>query len=494
MTRSGKSKTKRSRSKRTGRSRADSTSFEPVSTAAIAASLRSASVGDIQFDDSELDELTTAIATRHENVLRYRRDRKPTADASHLRPVPWYSSAGWLSTDDASSPRPSRTIDYAAGDYYLQDAGSLLALAAVDTDAIHGKIVLDLCAAPGGKAGGLLEALSQPLSEKHEGTISSSPPRGFLLANEPIGSRIAPLAYNLARTGADQYAITNLDPETLADRLPGVFDCVLVDAPCSGQAMMARGKQSATAVAESQIAINAARQRRILLAAERCLRPGGRLIYSTCTFAVAENEEQVRFMIDECGLSPAPVQALANRASPLIEAAYRLWPHRDGCAGSFAASMSRPEQVGDPEQNRRQDLWARMTAQSGPPDDAVDQLSFLFTSLQSRYQTRDWIIDAYPIDGPDWTSEDYVIGPEVAHRTGTTWKPSHAAALRRQTSDSVPRLAVDDETAMAYLSGQAIAATDRGWQIVEHQGRPLGWVKGDGRIGKNHLPTHARFG
>lgn len=455
-----------------------------VSPEAIRASLRSECLGDLALSEAELEELARAVSIRHDNSLRIRRDRTGVFPIA-TQPVPWYPNAVW--PRDPGAYRPSKSIDYAAGDYYLQDAGSLLALAAASTDSddLQGKIVLDLCAAPGGKAGALLEAIDPTES-------SSRRERGFLLANEIIGSRLAPLAYNLARTGSDRYAITNLDPDVLADRLPGVFDVIIVDAPCSGQAMMARGKQSATAVAETQIATNVARQRRILKAADRLLRPGGRLIYSTCTFAVAENEEQIRFLVDELTFRPAPVQSLVPYASPLADAAYRLWPHRHACAGSFAASLEKPESGAPEEHHRRSDFWARSKSTAAAPVDAMEQLPFLFASNAIWYQARDWIVDGFPDDAPAWTSEDYITGPEVAHRTAATWKPSHAAALRHHYLLDVERMELDDQTARMYLSGQAIPATGRGWQIVEHQQRPLGWIKGDGRIGKNHLPTHAR--
>ncbi|WP_404310127.1 methyltransferase RsmF C-terminal domain-like protein [Neorhodopirellula lusitana] len=526
----------RSRKRRPTSRRPKSSSQSPaVSPEAVAASLQSEVCGNIELPSEELSELTDAIVQRHENALRYHRDGSGPAFTND--PVPWYPRAVWArvaASDDAlpsdlgvsdsvagapgandlgaresgisdsvSEPiiqaplRPSRTLEYAAGEFYLQDAGSLLALAAASAhdDQLRGKLICDLCAAPGGKSSALLEAVAEPAVNVDSDAGNEPSRRGFVLANEPIASRVAPLAYNMARTGCDQYAITSLDPEKLAERLPGVFDMVLVDAPCSGQALMARGKQSATAVQQSQIALNAARQKRILLAASRLLRPGGRLIYSTCTFAIAENEEQVRWMVDDLGFVASPVAGLAEYVSSIEPASYRLWPHRHRCAGSFAASLMLPRPDADPEQNRRHDLWVRQRNTSTPPDDALEQLPFLFESTDHWYQQRDWIVDAFPLDAPDWTSESYVLGPEVAYRTGSTWKPSHAAALRRGGDADVselPRVELDEESARSYLTGQAIPEPQRGWQIACQAGRPLGWLKGDGRVGKNHLPVHAR--
>ena len=186
--------------------------------------------------------------------------------------VPWFARGRTF----LPGVRPGGWLAYGTGAYYVQDAASLLTLALA---AIRpGEVVCDLCAAPGGKSTGLAETL---------------PPDGWLLANEPIRSRVDVLAMNLARHGSTRHGITSLDPDTLAARLPRAFDLVVVDAPCSGQSMLGEGKQTASAFLTSTVAHAAARQRRILAAAAALTRPGGRIVYATCTFAPAENEEIV---------------------------------------------------------------------------------------------------------------------------------------------------------------------------------------------------------
>jgi len=292
-----------------------------------------ASLGAIRLSESELKEFGESLGRRHGSVLR----RRVGVDLEQvLAPeigfrlgprVPWYDLAhAVIPAGDHQPCRPSHSIAYAAGDFFLQDAGSLLALAAcgADQDVLGGMLVCDLCAAPGGKASALVEAVG---------------PSGFVLANEPVHGRLAALAFNLTRTGSDRWGVSSSDPETLADRLGGVFDSVLVDAPCSGQALLSRGKQSASALSEKQIRHSAARQRRILDAATRLLRPGGKLVYSTCTFAAEENETQVNRLIEQDGLRPSAVDRLSPYASDVAPASYRLWPHRDACAGGFAACL-----------------------------------------------------------------------------------------------------------------------------------------------------------
>ena len=334
------------------------------------------------------------------------------------------------------------------------------------------RLICDLCAAPGGKASALVESI---------GT-------GFVLANEVIQSRVAALAYNLARTGNDRYAIASLDPQELARRLPGIFDVVLVDAPCSGQTLLGRGKQSMSAVFEKQVKHSAARARRILDAATKLVRTGGSIVFSTCTFADAENESQVDWLLDQGSLQPAPVANLAQYRSGPSGCTYRLWPHQHGCAGSFAASMmSTSSTGGDIPKQRRQ----KRQEVSRLPSQLADQLS----SPPTRRLQQESVIYGWPEDVPDWVESVAFRGPEIAYRTGKSWRPSHESALRAENRSGWFKsvIEVDASTAKEYLSGQPIPSAADGWTVVQYQGRPLGWIKASSGIGKNHLPPAARI-
>ena len=426
-----------------------------------------AALGDVALP-GELGAFAEAMSQPKRNVFRCRRGIAAGDLPLPTSAVPWYQLGH---RPLAPAPKPSRFLAYAAGDYYVQDAGSLLALAAVgaDTSALGGQMICDLCAAPGGKASALTEAIGDT---------------GFLLANEAIRARIGPLQLNLARTGSDRYAISNLDPDSLADRLSGAFDVVVVDAPCSGQAMLAHRKQRVSSLSQSQIQHSAARQRRILDAAVRLLRDGGRLIYSTCTFAEAENEAQVQWLHASGAAQPHCVDQLAAHQSS--DGCYRLWPHLHDCAGSFTASMN-VTNGGRPGKHRyRHGGNAKLPVDLTQWYDSIGESTCL--------RMRDSVILAWPSDAPQWTEDVAMTGPELAHRVGQTWKPSHAAALRRvpraQPGQSVE---IDDETAKRYLHGVPIDCDGKGWQVARLRGRPLGWVKGNGSLGKNHLPAAARM-
>ncbi|MGB7343747.1 MAG: SAM-dependent methyltransferase [Pirellulaceae bacterium] len=438
-------------------------------------------LGGIELPSDELSDFVSSLQQRHVSVMRIRRDLVDVDLPFATERVDWYSLGRRLTHHD---DRPSRHLAYAAGDYYLQDAGSLLALAACGADQVQlaGMTVCDLCAAPGGKASGLLEAIGET---------------GFLLANEPIRSRLAPLAFNLARVGSDRYAISCQDPERLAATLAGQFDLVVVDAPCSGQALMGRGKQTVAAMSEKQIQHSAARQERILDAAVELLRPGGRLIYSTCTFARAENESQMDRLI-ACDLArPDPIERLSQYASG--EGTYRLWPHRHDCAGSFAASMVAPLGGGEPEIGREKRV-KRKKKKDRDKDDARVLASVPWGDWYDgiakiqRLKLTDSVIYGWPSDVPTWVEDISVDGPELAHRTGQTWKPAHAGAMRRAAGYvGKQSVEVNGTTASQFLSGDTIGCPSNGWHVVRYQQRPLGWIKASNGVGKNQLPAAARF-
>ncbi len=432
------------------------------------------------------DEFVNAIERPWGNIMRRRREVSVDDLPIPSVAIPWYSLG---QSPTSASPKPSRTLAYAAADYFVQDAGSLLALAVAEADssALRGRLICDLCAAPGGKASALVEAVQAEGGE------------GFVLANEVIRGRLGALQLNLARTGSDRYAISSLDPEALADQLPGAFDVVVVDAPCSGQALIARGKQNRSALSISQIEHSASRQRRILDAALKLLRDGGSLVYSTCTFAEAENEAQVMRLVDRRAAEPFPLASLEPYRSG--EASYRLWPHVHACAGSFAARL---RVSGNQQQDRSRRPSTRTPGATRPgatrpsakqrvkrPEDWEDWFD------DRGPPVRLWQLDSrligWPEDAPPWVETIAVAGPEVAHRTGQTWKPAHAAALRRvESCTAACHIDLDADAAKQYLRGETIEVQLDGWQVARYRGRPLGWIKGSAGIGKNHLLASAR--
>lgn len=201
--------------------------------------------------------------------------------ALNLDKVPWSKTAYYL------PERPMFATDpwWHAGAYYVQEAGSMLLENAFIQcmEGIEQPAVLDLCAAPGGKSTHLLSLLDG---------------KGVLVSNETIRSRIAPLRENLLRWGYANMILTGSDPKEFS-KLPELFDVVVVDAPCSGEGLFRREPQARNEWSTDNAAMCALRQQRILEDVWPCLKSGGYLIYSTCTFNPAENDENIRWLMEK---------------------------------------------------------------------------------------------------------------------------------------------------------------------------------------------------
>ena len=218
---------------------------------------------------------------------------KPVSDAALEAvggvedPVPWYPALGrYLHRDSAAGADPL----HEAGAYYLQEPSAMAPVSALVPK--PGERVLDLCAAPGGKSTQIAAALAG---------------EGLLVCNEPMPSRAKILSRNIERMGVTNALVVSTQPEALAARWAGAFDAVLVDAPCSGEGMFRRHPETRAEWTAAAPAGCAERQRRILACAATMLRPGGRLVYSTCTLSPEENEETMRwFLRDHSGFSACP--------------------------------------------------------------------------------------------------------------------------------------------------------------------------------------------
>ena len=237
--------------------------------------------------------------------------------------VPWEMLGRYLAAD----AKPGAGIAHAAGAFYLQDASAMAPVAALDPR--PGERVLDLCAAPGGKSGQIAARLNG---------------RGFLLSNEIEFSRARILLGNLERLGVVNAFVTSASAEALARVLPAFFDRVLVDAPCSGEGMFRRDPEAASQWNPDAPAGCAARQTAILNDAARMVRPGGKLVYSTCTFNRLENEGTVReFLRAHPDFEPDAFDLPGVGASR--DGCLRLWPHRIEGEGHFLARFTRkPEE------------------------------------------------------------------------------------------------------------------------------------------------------
>ena len=243
-------------------------------------------------------------------------------DIQAFEPIAW-SSDGFRLPDGVQA---GKLAGHAAGLYYIQEPSAMLPAEVLA--ACPGEKVLDLCAAPGGKSARIAAGLAGS---------------GLLWANEISAERVRALQRNLELTGSTQAVITSVSLEALAQVLPGYFDAVLADVPCSGSGMLRRDDQAAKSYLSYGPESCAPLQRQILESAWILLRPGGRLIYSTCSFSISENEAQIaRFLADhpDAAIRAIPKAAGVDDALPLTPAltgAARIWPHRAAGEGHFCA-------------------------------------------------------------------------------------------------------------------------------------------------------------
>lgn len=441
------------------------------------------------------DELAELQRATFAHVRRAVRPR-PSLATDELpfpnEPVVWFPQGRFLvETAGSRVARPGGFVQYAAGDYYIQDAGSMLALALCG--ARPGEWVCDTCAAPGGKSTGLLEQLG--------GT-------GVLVANEVIRSRLSLLTMAMERTGYGNQLVASLEIEQLAQLCGPVFDCVLVDAPCTGQTMVARGKQSMAAFGAVQIAHSSARQQRILRAAAGLVKLGGRLVYSTCAYSYVENEAMVlEFASEHPGWQLTAQAGLDDWSSPLAEGCYRVWPHRHGCSGAFAALL-----VKNVEGNADAGELAAPQLRPRYAWEQLERLPFELDCLMSSERGRWWLkgdqLHRFESSLPIEWIQSAVAGTELARRTvesrGERWTPSFGASQLHGTLGTAGRVELDDAEAIRYVAGESLRravsevnagkreGVESGWCMVVWRGRSLGWGKLAQGVLKNHFPKILR--
>ena len=374
--------------------------------------------------------------------------------------VPWEKHGRYLSEDSQAGV----TVWHEAGVFYLQEPSAMIPGAVMDVK--PGETVLDLCAAPGGKATQMGAAL--------EG-------KGLLVANEPVEKRARILSRNIERLGLPNAIVTCARPEQLAEKWPERFDAVMVDAPCSGEGMFRRDP----AAREEWTAENAAgcvrRQREILSAAARMAKPGGRLVYSTCTYNPAENEETVLWFLEafpEFERSPFQLSGADGR-----EGWFTAYPHRVGGEGQFAALMIRRgsrETGGDfvPDlphaEKKSREIWAQ--AFPGMPE-ATHQFGNTLVHLEM----------SPPLQG----IRVLRAGLHLGELRGRIPIPDHAAAVGFP-GVLEKRCEVTEAEAAKYLAGETLERPEEGWVLVQLHGVALGWAKGSGGTLRNHYPKGLR--
>ena len=403
-------------------------------------------------------ERPRAVALRF-NPLKGERPVLPFVGA----PVPWEPEGFYYDPET----RPGLHVYHEAGVYYLQEASAMAPVALLDPK--PGERICDLCAAPGGKT---TQIAGRMLGQ------------GFLLCNEINPKRAKILSRNIERMGVANALVTNEHPETLASRFPGFFDRVLVDAPCSGEGMFRKEEAAVTDWSQETVQMCARRQGEILDSAARLVRPGGRLVYSTCTFAPEEDEETVgAFLESHPEFAPEPVDAPWFVSGE--NASYRMWPHKLLGEGHFAAVLRKTQ--GESEDipacpgEKCPKAWESFAKELDITLPEGKAVSF----GQSLY----WA----PTELPELNRLKVLRpGLELGTERKGRFEPAHALALWLKTCAVTESFPPESPEMKAYLHGDVVPSGKKGWCLVQAGGYAIGWGKGDGSVLKNHYPKGLR--
>lgn len=397
----------------------------------------------------------------------------------HLTPIPWVENGFYYDPKEGVTKHPH----YHAGLYYIQEPSAMVPASRLP---IHcGERVLDLCAAPGGK--------STELSARLNGT-------GLLVSNDISHSRAQGLLKNLELFGAGNILVTSEAPETLAGFFPEYFDKILVDAPCSGEGMFRKDPDMIKSWLLHGPDYYAPIQREILKSAVTMLRPGGMLLYSTCTFSPAENEENIRALLDEeSDLVLCHLDTGGMFREGLLSGTLRIWPQDVKGEGHFAALLRK---CGEKEgQNEDFSLKERHTPVV--PEGLSEFLELLQVPILKRgtLDIRKDKVYLLPkglksIKGLRFLRTGLYLGDLKKNR----FEPSQALAMYLNQGEfrNELNLSSSDDRVIRYLKGETLALTEqeaqkKGWILVLTDGYPLGFAKSQNGILKNKYCTGWRL-
>lgn len=412
----------------------------------------------------ELAAFLEAMEAPYERGIRHN-PLKPT-DApveGLLDPVPWTKTGYYLSLESQAGALPL----HEAGAYYLQEPSAMLPAAVLNAQ--PGETVLDLCAAPGGK--------STQLALQMAG-------RGLIVCNEPVSKRAAILARNIERMGVTNTLVVSAMPDQLAKKWPEGFDAIQVDAPCSGEGMFRRHPETREEWSPESPAGCAKRQADILDEAAKMVRPGGRIVYSTCTMNPIENEDTVAAFLARHGDFALAGFDLPGASAP--SGMLTCYPHRMRGEGHFVALLRRS---GDGVASLPED-------KSLPkPDKAQIKLYRDFAGMQAPQPTHCLGETLVYLPGcPDVRGLKVLrCGLHLGAAKGKLFQPDHAWAVAAD-APNFPRVPLTEEQAALYQRGEVIPVDDavRGWVLPTLHGLCLGWGKASGGQMKNHYPKGLR--
>ena len=431
-----------------------------------------------------------------EPAVSIRLNRGKSALMPDYEPVPWATDGYYL------PERPQFTFDplFHAGCYYVQEASSMFVEQAVRQHLAEAHVALDLCAAPGGKST-LLRSLL--------------PDDCVLVSNEVMRPRAQVLAENMTKWGHPRCIVSSNYPADFTPLGP-LFDLILVDAPCSGEGMFRKDEVAVAEWSPENVAVCWQRQRGILTDIWPTLRPGGLLIYSTCTFNTQEDEENVRWMMDTLGAELLPIDVDASWGiTPSLmsdEAAhvYRFLPGRTRGEGFFLAALRKSSALLSPEEEGGGGLPVKAKKKGKKNRDKRPAVA-VPSECKGWLAGNDTYI--YKVVGTDITAVPAAMEPlhdvlaerlyllkagiTLAELKGRDALPSHELAMSTAlNTGAFARCGLSYTEALRYLHREAIVLppdTPRGFVVVTYRDIPLGFVKNLGNRANNLYPNEWRI-
>ena len=376
-----------------------------------------------------------------------------------------------------------------AGMVYMQDPGAMASVAALDIEPDWW--VADLCAAPGGKSSQIAERLGKG---------------GFLLSNEYVPKRAKIIVGNFERLGVKNAIVTSLDTARLKEMYEGIFDLVVVDAPCSGEGMFRKSEEAIDDWSEDNVALCAERQAEILSNAKEMVKPGGYLLYSTCTYSPEENEENVaEFIKKNPDFSLVKVKdALIEKTAPAIsergegvaniEYARRFYPHVSDGEGQFLALMKR-----DSNSSIKSRILYKDEAKPLTKQEIAAVSAFFKEALTATPEGRvvkigeNIVLVSHGCPIP--RGSVFMSGVLLGEMKGSTFSPHHQFfSAYSHLFKAKENLLRGDARVEKYLAGEEIDSSSgiKGWCAVLFEGAALGGGKASGGKIKNHYPKGLR--
>ena len=383
-----------------------------------------------------------------------------------LTEVPWCKEGFYYEDKDTPGKHPY----HEAGAYYIQEASAMKPVTLLDVK--PGMHVLDLCAAPGGKStqiGALLKG------------------EGILVTNEPIRSRAEILAENVERMGIGNALVVSEMPDTLSDRLEGFFERILVDAPCSGEGMFRKHPEAIDEWSEENVETCIERQREILSAAYRMLAPGGRMVYSTCTFEPGENEGNMKWFTE-------------NFSDMTLVSSERLLPHKLEGEGHFVAVLEKQGMgvTSTPRMGfeKKEKLKADLTSFDSFVKESIAGSSPIVAKIgEGVLKTFGDMLYLLPGDCPSLSGLKVMrAGLNLGCFKKNRFEPGHALALFLAKEDVRQSVNLSIGEAASFIEGLSIPCDPslKGWVLMLVDGMSLGFGKASGGMIKNHYPKGLR--